>query len=201
MIPRKTASFGKSLQTWIVLIPLFIVGIAIGLTLDVMSRAVPVSPAPTLSSSALTATALCFVPTTVGGRYAAIYELFGTLTPTPLPPGTTLTPTLEPSPVALTGNPRAGERLFKSTTANCSSCHSIEDFQTIVGPSLKGIAVRAAYKREDVSAANYIRGVITNPGTALLPNPTPGIMPITYAEKLTPQQIEDLVAYLLTLQQ
>jgi mono/diheme cytochrome c family protein len=200
MIQQKAGSFVRSLQVWIVLIPLFVVGIAIGLTLDVMSHSVPFT-VPTLSSSALTATALCFVPTTVGGRYAAIYDLFGTLTPTPLPPGVTLTPTAEPTSVALAGNPKAGARLFYSTTANCSSCHSVEDFQTVVGPSLKGIAMRAAYKRDDLSAADYIRGVIRNPATALLPNPVRGIMPITYAEKLTDQQIEDLVAYLLTLQQ
>ena len=82
----------------------------------------------------------------------------------------------------------------------------------LAGPTLAGIATRAAatvkgpaYKGAAKDAQGYIRESIANPHAYLVPGPTYGaggrsFMPDHYEKTLQPGQIEQLTAYLVTLQ-
>jgi nitric oxide reductase subunit C len=120
------------------------------------------------------------------------YFLFGTPTPTYTPVGGL------PSPTPELGDALNGQALF-NTDAACFSCHSVNPAEWLVGPSLSGIPKRAGERIENLSARDYLRLIIRDP-SRITPSSIPGIMPTTYAQTLTDQQIEDIVAYLMTLE-
>ncbi len=88
----------------------------------------------------------------------------------------------------------AGKALFEQTTlegnAGCVTCHSVEPGKTIVGPSLAGIG----NKGED-----FIRESIVNPDAEITEGFPKGVMPQDFGQKLSEQQINQLVKYLMTL--
>src|SRR5690606_22374682 len=109
-------------------------------------------------------------------------------------------------------NPAAiGEALFRSVTPACNACHSIAPGVNLAGPTLAGVAARAErivasaeYKGKAKDAAGYIRESIVTPSAHLVPGPMysangVSFMPATYGDTLKPEQIDDLVAYLVTL--
>lgn len=115
-------------------------------------------------------------------------------------------------PLASGKNPIAlGERLFRSASPACNACHSIAPGVNMAGPTLAGIGTRAAqtiaapgYKGKAKDAAAYIAESITVPSAHLVPGPMysaggTSFMPTTYAKDLTPEQIEQLTAYLESL--
>ncbi len=108
----------------------------------------------------------------------------------------------EPEPV---GDAANGETLFTQPTigANsapgCITCHSLEPDVVIVGPSQAGLATRAETRVPDKSAEEYIRESITTPDAYVVEGFTPGVMYQHYATDLTPEQIDDIVAYTLSL--
>jgi nitric oxide reductase subunit C len=103
-----------------------------------------------------------------------------------------------------------GKAIFDGIGA-CASCHSLAAGRVLVGPSLEGVAGRAAerlaapdYGGSAKDAVEYLRESILVPSAYVVetPSTTPGglsLMPDTYGASLTPEQIEDLVAYLTTL--
>lgn len=108
----------------------------------------------------------------------------------------------EPTPV---GNAANGETLFTQSTigANnapgCITCHSLEPDVVIVGPSQAGLATRAATRVQGQTAEEYIRNSIMDPNAYVVDGFTPGVMYQHYATDLTPDQINDIIAYALTL--
>ena len=88
----------------------------------------------------------------------------------------------------------AGKALFEETVlegnAGCITCHSLEPGKTVVGPSLAGIASKGK---------DFIRESIVNPDADITEGFTAGIMPANYGEKLTEEQINRLVEYMMTL--
>jgi nitric oxide reductase subunit C len=105
-----------------------------------------------------------------------------------------------------------GQAVFDGAGA-CSTCHALAEGGVRVGPSLAGIARRAAdrigepgYRGGARSAADYLRESILTPSVHLVPGAhyaTPegvSLMPGTYAAILSAEQVDDLVAYLATLQ-
>lgn len=90
---------------------------------------------------------------------------------------------------------QAGKTLFASTVigsqAGCSACHSLESGVTIVGPSMAGIGSR--------SDADYLRQAILDPDTVIAEGFSPGMMPDVWGDALSGEQVDQLVAYLLTL--
>lgn len=103
------------------------------------------------------------------------------------------------------GDPVVGEQLFHQTlrmtgAPTCSTCHVVEPNMTpIVGPSLTGIATTAATRLQGQSADEYMLKSIVLPNEYIVAGYNAGIMPRTYEALLTEQQINDIVAYLMTL--
>jgi nitric oxide reductase subunit C len=109
-----------------------------------------------------------------------------------------------------TGNAANGDKLFHQakigTLPGCATCHSTEPGKVITGPSLAGIATDAAetpseegYEGTAKDAAGFLREAILNPDVDVPEGFQPAVMPKTYKNELTDQQLNDLVAYLLTL--
>ncbi len=115
--------------------------------------------------------------------------------------GGTETPS-EPEPV---GDAANGETLFTQPTigANnapgCITCHSLEPDVVIVGPSQAGLATRAETRVEGMTAEEYIRQSIATPDAYVVEGFAPGVMYQHYATDLTAEQIDDIVAYTLSL--
>jgi cytochrome c553 len=98
------------------------------------------------------------------------------------------------------GDPAHGATLFnqgKGDAPACGTCHETTD-QTDIGPGLAGISERAATRVGGQSAKEYIFNSITNPPLFLVTGFS-NLMYDQYENKLTPQDIADLTAYLLQL--
>lgn len=122
--------------------------------------------------------------------------------------------TQPPAARPMTGdeNPAAlGERLFRTVVPACNACHSIAPGMNMAGPTLAGIGTRAAqriaspdYKGSAKDAAGYIHESIAEPSRYLVPGEMysadgTSFMPNTYVKDLTPEQIDRIVDYLITL--
>jgi nitric oxide reductase subunit C len=104
-----------------------------------------------------------------------------------------------------------GQALFRQSPPGCFACHSTAPGMNLVGPSLAGIAatgearVKAVgYKGKATDAAGYIRESITDPNAQIVEGPTfssggQSMMPSGFAQSLKAEQIDALVAYLMTL--
>ena len=101
-------------------------------------------------------------------------------------------------------NAAAGEDLFAEaiigSQAGCVTCHSLEPDTVIVGPSMAGIAGRAGSTVSGLSAEEYLRQSILEPEAHLVDGFDSGLMPAALADELSEEQVDNLVAYLLTLQ-
>ncbi len=110
----------------------------------------------------------------------------------------------------VSGDPARGEALFKQNTIGgapgCITCHSLEPGQTLVGPSVAGIATRAEeiinspdYKGKAKTVEEYLRESIVDPNAYVVKGFSPNLMYQNYGKDLSAQQIADLVAFLATL--
>jgi cytochrome c oxidase subunit 2 len=103
------------------------------------------------------------------------------------------------------GDAANGERLFNQTligTASapgCITCHSLEPGVMLVGPSQSDVGARAATAVAGLSAEEYLRQSIVEPNAHIVEGYTEGVMHQTYGTELTNTQINDLVAFMLTL--
>jgi len=101
------------------------------------------------------------------------------------------------------GNASAGEDLFNKkligTQPGCVTCHSLEEGVVMVGPSLHGVASRAGSTVDGQSAEEYIKTSIMDPDAHVVDGFNAGTMPIALSDELDDGQINDLVAFLMTL--
>jgi mono/diheme cytochrome c family protein len=96
------------------------------------------------------------------------------------------------------GNASGGERVFRGA-GGCSACHSLgPDVRMISGPSLSGVASRAATVRPGYSGEMYIYESIVYPNAYVVEGFQGGIMPTGFKNQLSEQQLADLVAFLMT---
>lgn len=115
-------------------------------------------------------------------------------------------------PVTADSDPRAiGEHLFRTVTPVCTACHSLQPGVQLAGPSMAHIATTAErtlaspeYTGSATDVEGYLRESITAPSAHLVPGAMfsaggTSFMPNTYGETLTEEQIDQLVAYLATL--
>jgi nitric oxide reductase subunit C len=110
------------------------------------------------------------------------------------------------------GDAGRGAKLY--ATLPCASCHDISHPWPggAVCPNLGNIATEAArivrradYRGRARDAAGYIRESIVDPNAYIVPGPSyrqadgQSVMPKDFRQSLTPAQLDDLVAFLLTL--
>jgi cytochrome c2 len=96
------------------------------------------------------------------------------------------------------GDPKHGQQIFTGV-GTCSTCHDVAQGIQIVGPSLKGVATRAATRKPGMSASDYLHESIVNPNAYVVQGFVGGVMPQNFAQTLSAKDINDVVAYLLTL--
>ncbi len=92
-------------------------------------------------------------------------------------------------------DPARGELLI--TEALCAACH-IAGAEVKIAPPFEGVGSRAETRRPPLNAAEYLYESIIHP-TAFVVEDYTGSMPQNFAERLTDEQIGDIIAYLLTL--
>jgi mono/diheme cytochrome c family protein len=119
----------------------------------------------------------------------------GETTPEPAPPPGPPTPEpqqppppMETAPEEPSGSPDAGREVFAAQ--GCGSCHTFAAAGTsgTTGPNLD--------ESLDGKDAAYVRRAIIDPDAEIAEGFSPGVMPKTYEEQLSPQQLDDLVAFL-----
>jgi mono/diheme cytochrome c family protein len=130
-----------------------------------------------------------------------------TVVPTPtaeerIPTATALPPT----GVALNTPEERGRNIFATfmpeTGFSCATCHYTASDRRLIGPGLMNVGERAASNDLQMDAEAYLRVAIVAPDSFITPAEPPyptGVMPQNYSTVLTPEQIEDLLAYLLSL--
>jgi cytochrome c2 len=101
------------------------------------------------------------------------------------------------------GDAAAGKEIFNQTLIGtqpgCATCHLLEPGVTMVGPSLATIGADAGSRVSGVSAEDYLKKSITEPSADVAEGFSGTLMPAALADELTGQQINDLIAYMLTL--
>jgi hypothetical protein len=126
---------------------------------------------------------------------------------TPIP---SATPPATPMPAAVPPTPRpieGGDAETIILNAGCGSCHAVGTLGEghKVGPDLSYIGLTAGSRVPEMTAADYIRQSILEPDAYLAPEcPNgeclPNIMPQDYARRLSEQQVDAVVGFLLDQQ-
>ena len=99
-------------------------------------------------------------------------------------------PTPTPDPFIL-----QGQAVFN---ARCATCHALVPDTIIIGPSLYGIATRAETRVNGQSAEEYITMSVLRPGDYVVKGFN-NVMITNLAKELTSEELNALVAFLLTL--
>ncbi|MCB9111909.1 MAG: 4Fe-4S dicluster domain-containing protein [Anaerolineales bacterium] len=102
-------------------------------------------------------------------------------------------------------DPKAGERIYNETAsgvnAGCRICHSLQKDERIIGPSFYGIADRAGNRVPGLTAEEYLHQSIVEPNAFVVPGYPSGQMIQNFGDILTEEQIEDLIAFLMTMKE
>ena len=98
----------------------------------------------------------------------------------------------------------AGESLYFETTlgvnTGCRVCHSLDPGVVIIGPSFDGVATSAATRVPGLTAEEYLRQSIVDPDAYVVHGFDPGVMLQNFNDTLSEEQIDNLVAFLLTFE-
>ena len=105
--------------------------------------------------------------------------------------GTSPPPTPTPAPEVL-----LGRSVFSQ---ECARCHSTSAETVIVGPSLAGIALQAEDRVAGYDARQYLLASIMRPDEFLVDG-FESLMPADLGKKLTGEEVDAVIAYLLTLE-
>ena len=129
-----------------------------------------------------------------------------------LKPTATPTSAIIETPTPSDGLVARGRELYLNVPDNaapqalwCYQCHFIESVAGaagLIGPEHSHLATVADTRKPGLSAEEYIRESIKNPALFVaegVERSTPGLMTNAITEKLTEDQIEALVAFLMTL--
>jgi len=102
------------------------------------------------------------------------------------------------TPPSPTLSPQAsqGKSVFSS---HCGACHSTSPDTIIVGPSLAGIATAAGSRVTGQDGRTYLYTAILQPGEVLVDG-FDDMMPKTYGKDLTGEELDAVIAYMLTLE-
>jgi nitric oxide reductase subunit C len=88
-----------------------------------------------------------------------------------------------------------GQTVFK---LRCAQCHALTPDTVVIGPSLAGLATRAANRMQGYSAEEYIETSILSPKEYLVEGFS-DTMPTNFGKDLTSEELSAVVAYLMTL--
>lgn len=95
------------------------------------------------------------------------------------------------------GDPAAGQAIFEGEIG-CSGCHVAGAPTT--APAIAGIASRAGGRVDGMSAEAYIRQSIQQPESYVVEGHTDLMTNLGLGDRLTDQDLADLIAYLMTLE-
>lgn len=104
---------------------------------------------------------------------------------------------------AVEGDPVHGEQVFRIGVEGappCAACHQVAAGSAgfSLAPNLAGIATRAAERVPGMAAAQYLEESILHPASHVIPGYHVSMF-TGYAAYLSPQDLSDLIAYLMTL--
>lgn len=93
-----------------------------------------------------------------------------------------------------------GRDVFETRSqGGCGVCHATSPGDRSVGPNLSGVADRAADRVPGMDAETYLHESIVDPGAYVVEGYGADQMLPIYGERLSPEQIDSLVQYLLSL--
>lgn len=105
------------------------------------------------------------------------------------------------------GNPERGREIFEngggviSAENSCSQCHSLDGTvkeHGSAGPSFQGISERAGNRVPELVAVEYLRQSIVAPNAYVVEGFSNNRMPKAYKFFLSEEEIDDLIAFMLT---
>lgn len=144
------------------------------------------------------------IPEATATPFPTATPLPATPTPAPTEPptATAVPPTAEPAAVTV-GNADNGKVLFETFRAEvsfaCATCHRVDSEERLIGPGLLNVANRVEGYGTSETASEYVHHSIVAPNDFVVPDYPAALMPQTYAQVFTEEEINDLVAYVLSL--
>jgi mono/diheme cytochrome c family protein len=105
---------------------------------------------------------------------------------------------------AAVGDIAAGEELFNKRIAevqhslSCSSCHTLDGKDSRDAPTLAEISTVAADRVDGMSDVDYLRQSIVDPSAFRVAGEWASPMPNMYSDVLSEDEIDNLIAFLLT---
>lgn len=93
------------------------------------------------------------------------------------------------------GNIQRGAALVEQY--GCAVCHRLGAVNQDIAPAFAGIAERAAIREPGLSAPEYLYESIINPAAFVVEGYNP-VMPQNYPDRLTEDELGDILAYLLS---
>lgn len=93
-------------------------------------------------------------------------------------------------------DPDRGQKL--TVDSGCTACHSLEKDVRLVGPSWYNVGDHAVTRVEGESPALYLYNSIVDPNAFVIEGYPANVMPSTFRDALSDQDIADIIAYLLT---
>jgi cytochrome c551/c552 len=137
-----------------------------------------------------------------------LVNLFLSATPTPVQGGEGGAEAGEPPPAAAlpregdlteiiaglpAGNADNGTQLYNAK--GCVGCHSLEKDVRMVGPTFYNVYEDAKVQVPELAPKEYLYQSIVNPNAHIVATYQPNLMPQTYAQQFTPQEIADMLAW------
>ena len=104
------------------------------------------------------------------------------------------TSSAQPEPT-LTSQQLQGQSVFN---LRCAQCHATVPDTVVIGPSMYGIATRAATRVEGYDAEAYIERSILVPTDYIVEGFTDTTMPTNFGKELTSEELSAVVSYLMT---
>lgn len=85
-----------------------------------------------------------------------------------------------------------------ATTKGCIGCHDLDPNKVMTGPTWHNVGDTAITRVPGESPAEYLHQSIVNPNAFVVPGYPANIMPQTFGDQLTTQELGDMIAYLLS---
>ena len=123
-------------------------------------------------------------------KIITIFMILAVIVLTACSAGTSASPTPTPDPLVV-----QGQQVFN---AKCATCHALVPDTIIIGPSLAGVATRAETRMKGLNAEEYIQLSILRPGDYVVEGFN-NVMITNFSKELTNEDMNALVAFLLTL--